>query len=558
MSASHSECPSPLGISRKTTTHAPLPGATNGVMTRGMTIVFYATFAWAILLAFLCLHTNWRYVYDDTFITLRYARHLAQGHGPRWNLSGTTVEGFSSPLHMLLLAALATAHIPLIASARLVGFASHALLLLFLWRFTARRDGRMAAALVCALVIASWTILVWDLGGLESPLFAAMLAMGTLLTLDYIETGQRREIVMGGVLLGLALFTRPDGSVVASVALLASLLLGRAANLPMRLADVALAAAACALVVMPWEIFRLAYYHAALPNTYYAKIVGIPLDWRQAEGIQYWDLYIRCAPNLPLIALLAALGVLLNRKCTRFDAALWACIAAYGFFVIDCGGDHMMAFRLMAPLVPLMALSVVRGTGQIGGLKTAGRAAAVSLLLAFASARQIYAGADNPVYRDWAGLMGEDIGHYIATHWAPGSLVGVDVAGTTAYFADNMNFIDMLGLNDREIARRDPVPLNLPTVREIGHMKGDGASVLARRPNYIIPIAGNGPLLKTNDMGHYLGEYELSGLPDFWRLYEPCELTLSASQDAGPYAPKSFEFIFYQRRDMQTSCPVPH
>jgi 4-amino-4-deoxy-L-arabinose transferase-like glycosyltransferase len=122
--------------------------------------------------------------------------------------------------------------------------------------------------------------------------------MGTLLTLDYIEAGQRREIVMGGVLLGLALFTRPDGSVVASVALLASLLLGRAANLPIRLADVALAAAACALVVMPWEIFRLAYYHAALPNTYYAKIVGIPLDWRQAEGIQYWDLYIRCAPNL--------------------------------------------------------------------------------------------------------------------------------------------------------------------------------------------------------------------------------------------------------------------
>jgi hypothetical protein len=523
-----------------------------------MTIVFYATFAWAILLAFLCLHTNWRYVYDDTFITLRYARHLAQGHGPRWNLSGTAVEGFSSPLHMLLLATLATAHIPLIAAARLVGFASHAVLLLFLWRFTARRDGLVAAALVCALVIASWTILVWDLGGLESTLFAATLAMGSLVTLEYIETGRRPEIAAGGALLGLASFVRPDGALVASVALLACLALGQAGTLRRRVADVALAAGIYALAVLPWEIFRLAYYHAALPNTYYAKVYGIPLFWRVTTGLAYWKLYIRVAPNLALIALLVALAVLLKRQCTRFDAALWACIAAYGFFVIDCGGDHMMAFRLMVPLVPLMALSLVRGIGQVGGLKTAGRAAVVSLLLAFASARQIDAGADNPVYRDWAGLMGEDIGHYIATHWAPGSLVGVDVAGTTAYFADNMNFIDMLGLNDREIARRNPVPLNLPTVREIGHMKGDGVSVLARRPNYIIPIAGNGPLLKTSDIGHYLGEYELVRLPDFWKEYEPCELTLSMSNDPGNEVPDGFEFIYYQRRDMQIPCTVPN
>jgi hypothetical protein len=112
----------------------------------------------------------------------------------------------------------------------------------------------------------------------------------------------------------------------------------------------------------------------------------------------------------------------------------------------------------------------------------------------------------------------------------------------------------MLGLNDPAIARRNPVPLNLPTVREIGHMKGDGASILARRPQYIIPLAGNGPLLKWNDITLYLGEYELVRLPDFWKEYEPCELTLSMSNDPGDEVPKSFEFIFYQRRDMLTLC----
>jgi hypothetical protein len=257
--------------------------------------------------------------------------------------------------------------------------------------------------------------------------------------------------------------------------------------------------------------------------------------------------------------MLLAVGIalLVKRRVNRFDAGLWACMTSYGIYVLVSGGDHMMAYRFMVPLVPLMAVALVRGIAELGGLKTLWRAGTVSLLLALASARQIPSGVENPTYRDRAGLMGEQIGHYITAHWASGSAIGVDVAGTTAYFADNMNFIDMLGLNDREIARRNPVPLNLPTVREIGHMKGDGANILARRPQYLIPLAGNGPLLKWNDITLYLGEYELVRLPEFWKQYEPCELTLSMLDDAGKEAPKYFEFIFYQRRDVQTPCTIP-
>ena len=124
-----------------------------------------ATFAWAILLAFVCLLSNWRYVCDDAYITLRYARIL-----PRlWSKVEPERHGgggFFQPAAYAPLAALAVAHIPLVSAARWLDLLA-TLLLLFLWRFMVRRDGRMAAALVCALVIASWTILVWDLGGLE-------------------------------------------------------------------------------------------------------------------------------------------------------------------------------------------------------------------------------------------------------------------------------------------------------------------------------------------------------------------------------------------------------
>jgi len=526
-------------------------------MGRSMKAVFWMTLAWAILLAVVCLLRNGGYQYDDTFITMRYARHLAQGQGPRWNLSGAPVEGFSSPLHMLLLALLASARVPLYTAARMIGFVSHAALVVFLWRFMSRRDGDMAAALVSALLISSWPMLVWDVGGLETTLFAATLCMGTLVTLEYIETGRRTQIVAGGALLGLAVFVRPDGALVAAAALLSCLALAQGRSLRGRVADVALAACACALVVLPWQIFRMTYYHAALPNTYYAKVYGIPLDWRVTEGLAYCRLYLRNPPNLALMAVVVGIAVLVKRRGTRFDVGLWACMAAYGLFVITSGGDHMMAFRFMVPLVPLLAVELVRGIAGFGGLKTVGWAVAVSLLLALASARQLRAGTLNPYYRDWAGLMGEEIGHYITAHWAPGSVVGVNVAGTTAYFADNMNFIDMLGLNDREIARRNPVPVNLPTVSEIGHMKGNGAIILARRPEYIIPFGGNGPLLKINDLGHFLSEYEMARLPVFWKEYEPCELTLTISKDAVKELPSSFEFFYYQRRDVQTPCTTP-
>ena len=41
---------------------------------------------------------------DDAYITFRYARHLAEGYGVgAWNHAGEHVEGYSSPLWMVLL-----------------------------------------------------------------------------------------------------------------------------------------------------------------------------------------------------------------------------------------------------------------------------------------------------------------------------------------------------------------------------------------------------------------------------------------------------------------------
>ena len=530
----------------KTTEHS------TSALDRRMVFVVWMTFGWAAVLVFLCLRKNAPFVYDDTFITLRYARHLAEGHGPVWNLVGEPVEGFSSPLHLLLVAGLAKIGIPLLTAARTIAFISHLLLVFFVGRFVAVRTGAFAGVVAAALVASSWPLLVWDLGGLDAVLFASALAAGVLVTLSYIDSGSRREMLTGSALLGLAAFVRPDGVPMAFVVLCACVALGRP-PLRNRLLDAAFGAVVCIAVVAPWEIFRLAYFHAALPNTYYAKVYGVPLGWRVVSGLQYWRMYAGQPPYLSFLLVLCIIAVAIRHRVTRFDAALWISIAAYFAYVVDSGGDHMMAFRFMVPIIPLLAVALVRAIFALGGFHTVTMATAVSLLLGAISWRQIASNDQNPLDRDWAGQMGKEIGEYIEQNWRPGSVVALNVAGTIPYYADAMTYIDMLGLNDKMIASRNPVPMNLPTVKWIGHLKGDAASVLARRPEYVIPRGGNGPLLGPGAQDSFLGDYELTMTPAFFRDYKACGVMLHL-RDPGPDSPSYFEFVYYERRDVLGSC----
>ena len=516
-------------------------------------IVVWMTCAWTLLLVGVCVHKLWHYTYDDAFITFRYARHLMEGLGPRWNRTGAPVEGFSSPLHLLLIALLGKMGLELVAAARFLSFTSHLILAVFVWKFVANRGSQFAGLLAGALIATSWPMLAWDLGGLDEVLFAAAATIAVLVTLRYIETGKRSDLILGGLLLGVATFVRPDGALFAGACLGACLLLGRG-SLKQRMPHVALAAGLAVMIVMPWEIFRLAYYHAALPNTFYAKVYGVPLGWRIGSGLAYWRVFGRNPPYLPIITFGIAVGVVLRRKATRLDVGLWACILGYALYTITNGGDHMMAFRFMIPIIPLMAISIARGLDQAGVLKTARLEAAVSVAFFLLSLYQIVPTVENPSEPDISGVVGEVDANYMNSHWPLGSTVGVDTAGTTGYYADRFNFIDMLGLNDRAIARRNPTPMYPTSARRIGHMKGDGASVFARRPDFIIADLPAGRVLSTDDPArYYVTEYELIRLSDFPIIYEACRATIPMLGST-PRLPQKLTLFYYQRRDIQLPC----
>src|SRR5207244_11279436 len=92
------------------------------------------------------------------------------------------------------------------------------------------------------------------------------------------------------------------------------------------------------------ELFRLAYYGAPLPNTFYAKV---GLQW--PHGLWYLWQFVRDGSWVFAPALLALAGP------QRRTAALWlALVAAYSAWVLAIGGNVCAFHRFLGPVGPLL------------------------------------------------------------------------------------------------------------------------------------------------------------------------------------------------------------
>ena len=152
----------------------------------------------------------------------------------------------------------------------------------------------------------------------------------------------------------------------------------------------------------------------------------------------------------------------------------------------------MPASRLIVPLIPLFGFLVHLGAGvALRGTRLRVKATAGAALVGLLATQLV-----NPVptIADPAAQLGTAIGRHIRDAWPSGSLVALNTAGSTPYFAPNHRYIDMLGLNDRTIARRRIDNIRVPWQKMPGHGKGDGAYVLARAPDFIILGGARGAL----------------------------------------------------------------
>ena len=439
-----------------------------------------AAFAVPYLALFVGAYSVFCVTTDDPFITYRYAANLLAGHGPVFNV-GERVEGFSSPLHLLLMALLLklAPSIDILFKAKLLGLALAALAL---WQ-----TGRLARAvglsggegvLAQALVAVSNNFALAAVNGMETTL-AVCLVLGSVLAFGREVEG--RGGVRSAGLLFLALLARPDAAGLFAALLLVRLFLTARKRLPWW--DLMGWASALLLPAVGLLLARFAYYGQVVPNTYYAKQVTSQYAWLWGPlyllhplspvwvawnyltfPVPLWSTQWQAAGTVVFWGLALA-------GCARRGGGWWrlvlpAAVLAQIAFVLHFGGDWMPGWRFVVTVVPLLAVLQVLGLRRLRGsglIRTAAApvfvfalwvvCAAVSPHDPWANARFSTASADllpadNALGRKWIAAN-----HYIHDVLPAGGVIAYSEMGYAGYKNLDKKFIDVRGLTDPEIAR---------------------------------------------------------------------------------------------------------
>jgi hypothetical protein len=321
------------------------------------------------LLGFLLFSSAGR---DDSHITYWAADALSRV-GEIVNYNGDRVEQSSSLLHTVVLAVLRLATgVPVPVIGFVFGIATGTL---------AAAAAAPAAALVsvrrrwlAAVLVATNPFAVyWAFGGLETGLAALLTVAFVTATSVYVSRGGGRAFAWAVTAVVAYVAVRPETGLIATAALLGlcawTLVKTDLRRHFRRAATLAVTAAAAFGALVVW---RLSYFDAPFPQPVLAKVGGLRPD----EGLEYLQSTLGQPHALGLL-LLAGVGAVTCMRRGNVAAALAAATAgAHVAFVALTGGDWMEGGRLVAPVVPVLAMlatatgwrraSVVLPAGVVG------------------------------------------------------------------------------------------------------------------------------------------------------------------------------------------------
>lgn len=459
-------------------------------------------------------HRMFGRLYDDTHITLRYARNLANGDGLRFNPGERPVEGYTNFLLTVFLAGCAKIGLPLVATAKIVSIGAALGVVVATYRLASLvmpdAPGLLRATPSLVLAGCGW-VAFYAAIGLETHLFALLATVAACLVL-------RERWPWAGLCFAAAYLTRPEGAGLWAVTLgwlvwqawlapavarrFARVRTGDTAASP-RSRDVLAFALPFVAIAGGHEVWRLAYYGEPLPNTFYDKVGSTAQQVRR--GLDY---VAHGTPQMhPVtLALLALLAVLIPSAAISGRAARYVALLAAAFigYIVLVGGDFIgprFLFHVF-PFIVVLAVAGVRsllrtptrlarrGAGADGAaLLWAERASPLAAFAVALIALWLFAPLLPPNtflaqrvgsthMREVTGLTA--LGEYLKQTAPPGATLAIDAAGV-APFISGLSTLDMLGLSDYHIAHTATATGD----GVAGHEKTDPAYILARQPTYI-------------------------------------------------------------------------
>ncbi|MBI2620588.1 MAG: hypothetical protein HYW57_10970 [Ignavibacteriales bacterium] len=418
--------------------------------------------------------------FDDSFISFHYARNLSEGNGLVFTGAGR-VEGFSSILWVLLLAAASSLGIPPETASKVFGATAGlgCLLVTFLLSQKIIKN-RVISFLPIVLLSASGVFTVWIFSGMESCLAILLLISIPFLIMDDLNP------ITPSFLLSLLILVRPEGFIYLVPVLLIGLNRRKRGQWYLRMFLLPV------LTFGVLTLFRMSYFGDILPNTYYVKS-QTPSFEDFVAGLEYlvrfgWTL---AGP----FALLWVPGMISWYKADKyfaFFAILWGGTTV--LFVFLSGGDFFPYFRFAAFQLPTAVIILTAGLDAVYERMKQQRfgtkpmpASLIALavgagLLAFA-VRGSVRGKEHRVFHEWekAEVFRTEVGRWLGATADKQWMMAINPSGIIPYYS-GLKTIDMLGLNNRHIARKGSLNRQL----QVGHRKGDGRYVLESQPNLLI------------------------------------------------------------------------
>lgn len=472
---------------------------------------------------------------DDAYIPLIYARNLTEGYGIVFYPGGERVEGYTSPLWMLLMSLVNMMHLPLPSISYWLGilcgmFSLIATTILYHHLFSHEHSYSLWPSIAGIAVVSDVAFIAWSASGLETAFYTLALLCLTLSLI--VETQQRYCFIL---LLVLSLI-RPEGPLFLLPVLFVLFVQNKDSkdiiwNLIL-------------FYLLPFLLFlllRKIYFGYWLPNTFYAKhdFGGFTLIER---GFSYTLTFLRPRP----LFLFALLWFVLEQKPLQHRGrVIWLLLLTLMAAVILEGGDHFALHRFLVPVIPFFSLLSVRVihllaqrySSQSGSsmrrntIQTVG--VAIAIVLLGAHGMQLYEYKANDTYRfsngarwhldevSWARNWAQ-VGKWLKEKYPPETKIAVVTAGAIPYYSE-LPAVDLMGLNDVTIAHT-PAPDS--TRQTTGHEKSNAEYVLAQEPQWIqlFPLLFFGskpyPEEKLEELLTYPAQYELWRHPAFQQKYE--------------------------------------
>ncbi len=425
---------------------------------------------WLVFSALLLLAWSARFIQDDAFISFRYAENLVRGEGLVFN-PGERVAGFTNLLWTILIAFGIRVGFDPIGFSWALGLLSFGASLIGCFRLGQRLfsdDGRALMGMV--VVGTNFSFLSYATGGLETQLQAALFIWGTEVFFAISNEGRESpESLLGlSAILAAAFLTRPDSG------LWGALIWGHVALRLLREGRFARLGWFSALffgTVAGWMAGMQWFYGDPLPNTFYTKVGTNP-----SLVVGFHFVYAFFLSYLLFFHFFMALSVAPWERYTRDwsgpRSILLQFILLWVAFVVKVGGDFM-EFRFMVPVWPFMALlfcSVIFDHVSDEKLRRAFLTlffiGSIHHAVAWGLTITNYGIQGTAELHEYVSSSGEDwsgIGKFLGSAFGgePGFRISTTPAGAIPFYS-KLETIDMLGLNDRWVARNGVIEGLMP------------------------------------------------------------------------------------------------